>query len=309
MILCVGTTPAVQKSLKFSSFTIDEVNRAIEVTQTAAGKSINVARVLTLMSMETLATGFLGGESGEFIRQELEREGIRQEWIAVPFRTRTCTTVLDVSAQTTTELVEESHSIEPQYWRELEELIESLLPRCKAMVLSGGLPPKGPQDFYGICAKRAQKHDVPVIVDAKGQPLREAMQYRPLMVKPNRSELASTFSLAVESDAQLKEAIKRLLAMGTRCVLVTMGAKGAVFADSSGFSFVSAPRVQTVNPIGSGDSVAAGFAAGMVQGLPPLECARLGIACGSANAMTATPGVVDPSEVETLRAGIRVGAF
>ena len=43
MILCLGTTPTVQRTMTFAKLNIDAVNRAIEVKQTASGKSINVA--------------------------------------------------------------------------------------------------------------------------------------------------------------------------------------------------------------------------------------------------------------------------
>ena len=47
MILCIGTTPTVQRTMVFDRLTVDEVNRATEVTEYSSGKAINVARVLT----------------------------------------------------------------------------------------------------------------------------------------------------------------------------------------------------------------------------------------------------------------------
>ena len=43
MVLCVGTTPAVQRSMVFPHFQLDEVNRATLVRQSGAGKGINDA--------------------------------------------------------------------------------------------------------------------------------------------------------------------------------------------------------------------------------------------------------------------------
>jgi fructose-1-phosphate kinase PfkB-like protein len=145
MILCVGTAPTVQRSMTFERLAIDEVNRAVQVLETASGKSINVARVLHTLGKEVLATGFLGGDSGRMIRTQLDLEHIGQEFVEVPFRTRTCTTVIDCSNGTHTELVEESQVVEQHYWSELEQLIARHLPGSRAMVLSGGLPPKAPQ--------------------------------------------------------------------------------------------------------------------------------------------------------------------
>lgn len=309
MILCVGTTPAMQRTLTFPSLVVDEVNRATEVKESSAGKSINAARVLHLLGHEVLATGFLGGDSGRFMKEELDRQGVANKFVEVPFRTRICTTIIDRVAGTTTELVEESATVDQQYWAELTELVSRQLAGAQCMVLSGGLPPGGPQDFYARCCKMAQEHKVPVIMDARGEPLRRAMPFEPVMVKPNRPELASTFALQVASDDELRTAIRRLVEMGTKCVLVTMGAKGAVFSDGQAFWSIPAPKVTVSNPIGSGDSVAAGFASGLVSGMPLMECAKLGIACGSANAMTPVPGMVNLEDVRRLVGEVSVTAW
>ena len=64
-----------------------------------------------------------------------------------------------------------------------------------------------------------------------------------------------------------------------------------------------------MNPIGSGDSVAAGFTAGLAAGKSPVDCAKLGIACGAANALTPTPGVVRPEDVQRLLGEVRAEPF
>lgn len=309
MILCVGTTPTVQRSMTFAAVTMDEVNRATLVLQSASGKSINVARVLNTLGKQVLATGFLGGDSGAYIRGELGQEGIAHDFVEVPFRTRTCTTVMSQADGTTTELVEESQPVEEGYWERLLSLIGRHLGDARALVLSGSLPPGAPQEFYARCCQLAQGQRVPVIIDGRGEPLRMAVPFGPVMVKPNRSELASTFKLPVESDEQLRDSIQRLLAMGARSALITMGIHGAVMADGAQFWRIPTPKVKTANPIGSGDSVAAGYTAGLVDGLSPMESAILGIACGAANAMTPTPALIYPADVQRLRAEIHPVAF
>lgn len=301
MILCVGTTPAVQRSMQFASLQLDHVNRAVSVHQSAAGKGINVARVLTTLGVDALTTGFLGGDTGDYIRRELDREGIAHRFVNVPFATRTCTTVIDKTMGTSTELVEESQEVSPDQWRELEMVVESSLPRCKALVLSGSLPPNAPQQFYATCARLAAARDLPVVVDARGEALRLALAHRPAMVKPNRHELEFTLNHPLDTDQALHAAIAQLQKSGARSALITMGSAGAIFFDGTQFWSLPAPPLTPVNPIGSGDSVAAGFIAGLVQGLPPLQCARLGIACGSANALTPTPAQIHPADVQRLR--------
>ena len=44
MILCVGTTPTVQRTIVLDRLELDGVNRAVEVKEYASGKSVNVAK-------------------------------------------------------------------------------------------------------------------------------------------------------------------------------------------------------------------------------------------------------------------------
>ena len=62
MILCIGTTPALQRVMMFRKLAVDAVNRAVETLDGVAGKSINVAKVLHTLGEEGLAMGFIGGD-------------------------------------------------------------------------------------------------------------------------------------------------------------------------------------------------------------------------------------------------------
>ncbi len=61
MILCIGTTPAAQRVMIFHRVNVDHVNRAALTLDGAAGKSINVAKVLHALGGPVTAVGFLGG--------------------------------------------------------------------------------------------------------------------------------------------------------------------------------------------------------------------------------------------------------
>src|SRR5437660_1303062 len=140
MILCVGTTPVMQRTMVFANLHIDAVNRAQKVIETASGKSINVARVLHTLGEDSLATGFLGGDSGKLIRNQLTGADIDHEFIDVEPATRMCITILDGTTRHATELVEESKEVAPRAWDQLKSTISARLPETKLMVLSGSLP-------------------------------------------------------------------------------------------------------------------------------------------------------------------------
>lgn len=288
MILCVGTTPVMQRTMTFTRLQIDAVNRAADVRETASGKSINVARVAHTLGADVVATGFLGGSRGAFIRSDLDAAGIAHDFVSVQPNTRMCVTMIDHGGGTATELIEESQEVEPSAWDLLREKVGQLLPRARVTVLSGTLTPNAPQDFYAWCVGQASARGVKSIVDATGQPLREALKVKPFLVKPNRSELTATFGDNLSAT------------LGADWVIVTSGKDGISLSDGKASWRMKAPPVKAISAIGSGDSLAAGVATGLLRGQSMLEACRLGVACGAANAMLPVAGYLRREDVDAI---------
>ena len=307
MIVCLGTTPAVQRVMVFNHVEINGVNRAVETLDGAAGKSINVAKVVTVLGERAVATGFVGGDRGDYLCGELDRLGVAHDFVRVRTRTRECVTVIDRGGKAHTELVEESKAVEAEAWELLRQKLHELLRQGPRMlVLSGTLVPQAPQDFYGECVRRAAERGVPTILDAAGAPLMNAISARPLLVKPNRAELEKTFGLSVATDAQLRDAMAALRNAGARSVVITAGGQGAFALDEHGAFRVRSPRVEAINSIGSGDSFTAGLAVALALGQSLRDACRLAAACGAANALTMMAGEVRLDDVRRLSAEVLI---
>jgi tagatose 6-phosphate kinase len=299
MILCLGTTPTAQRTMVFETLKSNDVNRAKSVREFASGKAINVARVLQSLGEPALVTGFVGGDRGAFLRRDLDAGRIRHDFVTVAAATRLCTTVVDRATGTAIELVEESRSVEPTDWPRLNEKFEQISQGCGVWVFSGSLPPNAPQDFYARWVPLARQRNVKLILDARGEPLRLAMKHPGFIVKVNREELAATVGMELATEGALKEAMRATTPEGG-AIVVTAGKDGSWAYDGARFCHVSLAAIQVVNPIGSGDSYAAGLAAGLRRGLPFMDACRLGSACGSANALTQDAGHVALTDVENL---------
>ena len=306
MILCLGTTPTLQRTMTFRRVRIDDVNRAISVSQYASGKSINAARVLHALGKETLATGFLGGDSGKFMRADLDRAQVAHDFLEVTPPTRLCITVVDEEAGTATELVEEAAVVEHKAYARLLHELDANLWRAKAVVLSGSLPPEAPPDFYADCARKCASEKIPVVLDARGEPLKATLPFKPFIVKPNRDELAQTVGAPVDSDQSLRAAMQKMIEMGAQWVAITLGKEGCLLSNGNDFWHIHAPVVKAVSAVGSGDSFAAGLAAGIAQGDAIPQACALGSACGAANALTPLAGQLHLSDVKTLLAQIHI---
>lgn len=298
MILCLGTTPTMQRTMLFDRVEIDGVNRATEVREYASGKSVNVAKVLRTLGHNGTATGFVGGARGVLLREHLDLAGIAHDFVEVASATRLCTTVIDRTTGAVTELVQEPEPVEPEKWRLLEQKLEELLPRAETWVFSGSFAPGAPADFYTRWLAKFRRKNPQVIIDARGGPLREALGQPGVVAKCNREEFEDTVGETLADERALRKAMEKAAPQGGGLV-VTLGRDGAISYEMGRFWRVRVPPIRAVSAVGSGDAFAAGLASGRHKKLSidPGEALRLAAACGAANAMTPDSGWVRPSDL------------
>jgi tagatose 6-phosphate kinase len=306
MILCIGTTPAAQRVMVFHALALDAVNRAITTLDGAAGKAVNVAKILKALGEEPVAMGFLGGDRGKRIGDLLKERGIGRDFISVDEPTRQCLTILDQSAGTQTELVEESKAVPGADYQRLLRRVRRRLGECHALVMSGTITPGGPVSFYLECARMAQQAGALSAVDARGAVLVEALKGRPGLIKPNHAELEATVGRELKTPAGVVAAMHELHERGAQRVVVTAGKGPALAMDGIRVWRIVPPRIAAVNPIGSGDAFTAGLVWRLLRGDDLGEACRWGAAAGTANALTMMAGEVEPRMVRRLAKGILV---
>lgn len=306
MILCIGTTPALQRVMVFQRLRLRSVNRAVSVLEGIAGKSVNVAKVLRTLGGSPLAVGFCGGVRGGMLCGGLKAAGIAHDFVTVTTPTRECVTVIDETAATQTELVEESRPASAAAFARLETVIRRRVKDCRAVVMSGSIAPGGPPDFYARCVRWAGQAGTLSIVDAQGPPLIGALAAKPGLIKPNVAELAATVKRTLPNQTAVLEAMFELCGRGAERVVVTCGGKPVLACDGSRCWKITPPSVRVLNPIGSGDAFTAGIAWRLVHGDDLGEACRWGAAAGSANALSYMPGELSRKDVFRLARETRV---
>lgn len=310
-ILCLGLTPALQRTLVFDVLTVNEVNRARLILESAAGKALNTARALSALSMPVQVAGLNGGTPGRKIDAFLKTYGVTSVQTAMKAETRICTTLLDLQHNTITELVEEAPNPGAAA---LTRFVRENLERSReasALVLSGTLPPFVDDTFYVPFVREAHNRGIPVIIDSHKAPLLHVLSERPLLAKLNRQELAITFKREITREAQLVSCVKELLARGAQNVIITQGEKPAyLMTHGSRLYRLRPPQLkQVLNPIGSGDCTTAGIVCKLMKRRPLPEALAFGLACGSANATTQTPADFDPRHAQALRKHVLIEAL
>lgn len=95
MIITVTMNPAIDKTVEVDKFQPYGLNRIRRVEYDAGGKGINVSKTIHALGGESLAMGFLGGNTGKTIENVLNARNIRHDFIYVDGDTRTNTKIFD----------------------------------------------------------------------------------------------------------------------------------------------------------------------------------------------------------------------
>lgn len=306
MILTVTPNAAVDKTYTVENFTIDRVHRPASWRIVAGGKGINVARVYGELGGEAMATGFLGGHNGDFIRESLRAEGMKHDMVHSAGESRVCIAILDPVNKTQTELNEVGPEISQEEVDRLKLKFESLVAGMDYAVLSGSAPPGVPESIYRELIEIAKHYGVPSVLDTSGRTLIEGLAAVPLMTKPNVHELSAAVGRPISTVEEAADAAREINARGVEVVAVTLGRDGALVSTSDCIYRARPPEIPFVSAVGSGDAFVAAFVYTRVSGGSIADALRLGTAAGAANAMTFGAGFCSRDDILRLANEVEV---
>ena len=306
MITTIVLNPAVDKIYFVDNFQAGGLFRVKETIRSAGGKGINVSRVIRALGGEVLSIGFKGGHTGEWLVRQLKNLGVLTEFIEVEGESRTNNNIIDPISGAETEVLETGPLITREDLKKFFSVYDGALKKAKVIVCSGGLPAGVENDIYKTLIIKAKEYNTKVILDSSGEVLRQGIEAKPYMIKPNLRELGSLVNRDLKEISDVLEACRCIQREGVEIVLASLGEKGAILVSKESVFRVYVPHIEVANTIGCGDSMVAGFAAGLSKGLELEESLRLGSACGVNNAQFAEIGVVKMDEVNILIKEVRI---
>lgn len=307
MILTITLNPSVDIAYQLDTFHLDTVNRVEKVQKTAGGKGLNVTRVLKQIGEDVVATGFIGGDFGSYVKKQLTRNDIKNSFVEIENETRNCIAVLHDGKQT--EILEQGPTIQEHEALNFIEHLEITLNNVDVVVISGSLPKGLASNYYVEIVELCKEFGVAVVLDCSGEALKNVLesQQKPTVIKPNTEELSQLIGKEVTDDTQeLKSVLSGQLFQGIEWIVVSLGAKGAFAKHNDKFYRVRIPKIKVVNPVGSGDSTVAGIAAGLVHALPDAELLKNANVLGMLNAQEEQTGYVNLDNAESLYSQIEV---
>ena len=111
MIATITLNPSLDEHIVVHGLVVEETNRWVRRRRYAGGKGINVAKAAKSLGREAAATGITAGNNGRFIIEQLNKMGIRNQFLEVDGETRVNTNIFDMNKGLTTEILEKGTDI------------------------------------------------------------------------------------------------------------------------------------------------------------------------------------------------------
>ena len=270
------------------------------------GGGINVAHVAQVLGAPSTAVFPAGGPAGELVHNLLVAEGLAVHRVPIGGSTRESVTVDELSTQ------RQYRFVLPGPELTLAEQTECLLQlrraaaRASLVVASGSLPPGVPEDFYQQVANVCADISAMFLLDTSGGGLRH-VNAGVFLLKPSLRELRECVGRELTAEAEQVDAARELINRGAaECVLVSLGAHGALLVTHDRAHRFAPVSVPPGSGVGAGDAMVAGVAVGLTRGWPLTEAVRLGVAAGAATLLT--PGTAPCTREDTDRLFARTEA-
>jgi tagatose 6-phosphate kinase len=303
MILTVTANVAIDRTYVIDRLQPGTVHKVTRAYAHIGGKGVNVSRCLRSLGADTLVTGMIGGAGLADASADLAAAGLDSSLFAVAGAARQTVTVTAQDGSTTA-FDEAGPNVSDQDWAGFEQHFAGLLEPAQMVVIAGSLPPGTPEPSLANLCEQANRHSVPVILDARGAAMRAAQERRPLVAKLNRNELGQTLGREISGEEDALEGALELRALGARHVVVTLGERGAIGVGEELWR-VTHPSAGG-NPIGAGDAFSAALALALAGGEPFEHALTEGAAAALASLSTPTAGgTLDPGELERARRSVQ----
>ena len=303
MIYTLTLNPSIDYIAEAESIKFGGTNRTKAENIYPGGKGINVTLMLKNLGIDSVPLGIIAGFTGNEIKRLLVEQDINPDFVELTegnSRINVKIRLADDAGEDNkirtyqeTELNGMGPSISDSDTERMINNLEGTLKTGDILVLAGSVPKDMPSSIYSIICEKLKDKKIKIIVDATKDLLINVLKYHPFLIKPNAHELSEIFDTQITNREDALKYAKQLQEMGAENVIVSLAEDGAVMVTNNGLCIsAEAPKGNVINSVGAGDSMVAGFIAGLNIYDELNECEKyekafwLGICAGSASAFS-----------------------
>lgn len=305
MIYTVTLNPALDRAVIVDHLMEEDTIRIHKEDYYAAGKGIDVSRVIRELGGDTVALGLVGGYDGLHLEGLLINAGVMTDFTRISQETRTNIILKERTSGRQFVISAAGPEVSAT---EIGQFYQHILQKkdMDYLAMSGSLPRGVSPNLYGQLILAGKKRDAFIFLDADGTALKQSIAYKPTGIKPNIHELSRLVDRDLKNETEILDACSQLHTRGIKYVLVSRGKDGLILS-TEGFKIkAAAPPVEVESTVGAGDSTVAGFILAHSRGEELAECVRLACAAGTATAQTPGTELCHGGDVEKILPKVEV---
>lgn len=303
MIYVLSLNPSIDYHMDVDDIILGETNRSKKETMKIGGKGINVSYVLDQLGTPSTLVGFLGGDTGSFIRRHLnDIPRVQNKMIEVDSQTRIN---VKLKGHVETEINGKGAPVNETAVLALESFFNDIKEN-DMVIITGRIADGMAKDWYQKLAQIVKDKKAQLVVDIATQELISLCAYNPVLIKPNIAELESIFEVSISNEKEIVHYAQKLIDLGAQNCIVSLGSKGSMLVNGTHIYKANVPKGKLVNSVGAGDSMVAGFVHEYLNSKDIKKAYQLAAASGSATAYS--ENLAEKETIEELKKEIEIGA-
>lgn len=313
MIISLTLNPSMDYLYEITSFRLGELNRFKNPIRMVGGKGINAGRTASILGSEVWTTGVLAGANGSLVSSLLENEKFIKDFITIDGETRNAITIMH-NEGTQTEMIEMGPYVDSNIENKIfNKIIQQCRdnPDVRVLSLCGSVNSKNENLYNNFIDKVKSEfgNKIKILADISREQLVNVLRSKskPYFIKPNIHEFSEALGIELHTKDEVIEHLKfSTLFDGISLIIVSCGEDGAIAKFENDIYDLEIPKIDLVNPTGSGDATVGGVAYALDQKLEIKDTLRFAMASGVANAMEEAVGFVNLENVQNLKEQIKV---
>ncbi|AWF42626.1 MULTISPECIES: 1-phosphofructokinase [Proteus] len=278
---------------------LGEVNRVTTAGFHAAGKGINVAKVLKSLGIDVTVGGFLGKENQDGFQKEFSEAGIANRFQMVEGRTRINVKLTEPSGKVT-DFNFSGFEITKQDWTRFVNDTLSWAGQFDMICVSGSVPPSIDLNDFTTWMKRLRSECMCLIFDSSREAFVAGLKALPWLVKPNHHELEIWAGRPLPELSDVVQAAHELRQQGIAHVVISLGEQGAMWVNASGAWMAKPPKCDVVSTVGAGDSMVGGLIYGLMMRQTSEHTLRLATAISALAVSQTNVGITDREQLARM---------
>ncbi|OXX30730.1 1-phosphofructokinase [Vibrio sp. V08_P9A1T1] len=304
-VVTITLNPALDLTGSLDVLNVGSVSLVKQGSLHAAGKGVNVAKVLSDLGAKVTVTGFLGRDNQELFCQLFDQMAAIDEFVRVDGATRINVKLVEQSGEVS-DINFPGVEVTPLAIEQFERTLERLAADHDYFVLAGSLPQGISPALCTSWIEKLHSMGKKVLFDSSRDALKAGLDAKPWLIKPNDEELSQFVGRELHTPEQCQAAAAQLAEKGIENIVVSMGANGVMWLNQHQWLHAKPPRMQVVSTVGAGDTLVAGLCWGHMQQMEKTELLTFATALSALAVTQVGVGMSNRKQLETLQQQIQL---